>query len=199
MGFRFHKRLKLLPGLFWNVGKRGSSFSVKIGGLTKNFSSRGTRTTVNPLPGSGLTYSRFAPRREASRQTGCLGKTILRGLALFIVISVLTALGSKAPAPQNTSAANSPSPASTTPVSATTPAPPVDPYHGTAVGQFAKDWVIVDGERINGITLVLPARGAQASIIYSTGGRNVLADKLPQGFLDPWNLTPARLKSADRQ
>ncbi len=62
MGFRFHKRIKILPGLYWNVGGKRSSWSVKIGGVTKNFSSRGTRTTLN-LRGTGVSYTTFKPRR----------------------------------------------------------------------------------------------------------------------------------------
>lgn len=56
MPFRFRRSIKILPGVRWNVGTRGSSWS---------FGSRGFRTTVGggkvhrtfSIPGSGLSYS----------------------------------------------------------------------------------------------------------------------------------------------
>src|ERR1700726_4827828 len=50
--FKFRKRIKLLPGLWMNVSKKGMSLSAGVKGFTVN--SRG-RTTVS-LPGTGLSY-----------------------------------------------------------------------------------------------------------------------------------------------
>lgn len=55
MGFRFQKRIKVLPGVSVNIGKRGASVSV---------GPRGARTTVGKhgikhsfgIPGTGIRY-----------------------------------------------------------------------------------------------------------------------------------------------
>lgn len=74
MGFRFNKRIKLLPGITMNLGKTGSSFSFGPRGARMTFGKNGVRKTLG-LPGSGLSYSTYskygekAPRsRRASSQ-----------------------------------------------------------------------------------------------------------------------------------
>jgi len=56
MGFRFHRSVRLIPGLRVNFSKSGTSLSVGGRGATVNFSKRGTKTTVG-LPGTGLSWS----------------------------------------------------------------------------------------------------------------------------------------------
>src|SRR5262245_20920010 len=65
MGFRFRRGLKILPGVRLNFGKTGFT-SVSVGGRgnSLNFSKKGTRHTIG-IPGTGLSYSRFAPRRPS--------------------------------------------------------------------------------------------------------------------------------------
>ena len=72
-------------------------------------------------------------------------------------------------------------------------------YHGTTETNFAKEWVIVGGVKLYGITRANPAPGAQVAILYSGGGKDVPAHRLPQGFLDAWNLSPQRLKAAENR
>lgn len=55
MGFRFRKRLKLFPGLWVNLSKRGASLSVGGRGATINVNRQGVQETVG-LPGSGISY-----------------------------------------------------------------------------------------------------------------------------------------------
>jgi hypothetical protein len=55
MGFRFRKRLRILPGLWINLSKKGGSLSVGGRGATINVSPRGHRESVG-LPGSALSY-----------------------------------------------------------------------------------------------------------------------------------------------
>src|ERR1700730_16246007 len=55
MGFRFHKRLRIIPGLWLNLSKKGGSLSVGGRGATINVNSEGHQETVG-LPGSGLSY-----------------------------------------------------------------------------------------------------------------------------------------------
>jgi hypothetical protein len=52
MGFRFRKRIKLVPGLWINLSTRGPGGK----GLTANIGKRGIRTTVS-VPGSGFSYT----------------------------------------------------------------------------------------------------------------------------------------------
>jgi hypothetical protein len=56
MGFRFHRSIKLLPGIRINLGKRGVSTSIGVRGAHVTFGKTGTRTTIG-LPGSGLSYT----------------------------------------------------------------------------------------------------------------------------------------------
>jgi hypothetical protein len=56
MGFRFRRRIKLLPGLWFNLSKTGVSTSVGTKGLKVNFKDGKTRTTIS-APGTGLSYS----------------------------------------------------------------------------------------------------------------------------------------------
>src|SRR5262249_62147954 len=59
--FRFHRRIKILPGVHWNIGKKGSSLSFGGRGLTYTIGSQGSRTTVG-IPGTGLSYTQVHSR-----------------------------------------------------------------------------------------------------------------------------------------
>jgi hypothetical protein len=63
MGFRFHRTLRLLPGLRLNVSKSGVSASVGTQGAWFTFGRKGTRTTVG-LPGTGISYTTTSPAHE---------------------------------------------------------------------------------------------------------------------------------------
>jgi hypothetical protein len=56
LGFRFRKRISLLPGIRLNFSKSGVSTSIGGRGATINLGSKGTRSTVG-IPGTGLSYS----------------------------------------------------------------------------------------------------------------------------------------------
>jgi hypothetical protein len=56
MGFRFQKRIRILPGLRVNLSKTGLSTSFGGKGLTVNIRGDRVKTTVG-APGSGLSYS----------------------------------------------------------------------------------------------------------------------------------------------
>jgi Protein of unknown function (DUF4236) len=63
MGFRFSRRIRILPGLRLNLSKSGVSTSIGGRGAWLTFGKRGTRATVG-LPGTGLSYSTtVAPQR----------------------------------------------------------------------------------------------------------------------------------------
>jgi hypothetical protein len=56
MGFRFHRTVRLLPGLRLNLSKSGVSASVGTRGAWLTFGRNGTRTTVG-IPGTGISYT----------------------------------------------------------------------------------------------------------------------------------------------
>jgi Protein of unknown function (DUF4236) len=66
MGFRFHKRIRLLKGVYWNIGKKGSSLSIGGRCATMNVSKKGVRETF-AVPGTGISYQ---TKRVAG--SGCL-------------------------------------------------------------------------------------------------------------------------------
>jgi hypothetical protein len=63
MGFRFHRSVKLFPGLRLNFGKRGISASIGVRGAHVTYGPTGMRTTVG-LPGSGLSYTHLEKRHR---------------------------------------------------------------------------------------------------------------------------------------
>jgi uncharacterized membrane protein YhaH (DUF805 family) len=68
---------------------------------------------------------------------------------------------------------------------------------GTSNANFAKDWVIINGEKLTDISAVQPAIHAQVTVSYAEGRRTVPAYTLPQGFLAAWNITSERLKAVN--
>jgi Protein of unknown function (DUF4236) len=56
MGFRFYKRVNLIPGLRMNLSRRGPSLSVGHRGAWFTIGPRGKRVTVGGL-GTGLYYT----------------------------------------------------------------------------------------------------------------------------------------------
>jgi len=56
MGFRFSKRIKILPGVSINLSKSGVSASVGPRGAKINIGKRGVRANVG-IPGTGMSYS----------------------------------------------------------------------------------------------------------------------------------------------
>ncbi len=68
MGFRFSKRVKILPGISLNFSTRGISMSAGVRGARVNFGPRGVYSTVG-LPGTGISYRQrldSPPRRSAA-------------------------------------------------------------------------------------------------------------------------------------
>ena len=54
--FRFRKSFKILPGVRWNIGKTGTSFTFGGRGLRHTIGRRGARTSVG-IPGTGVSYT----------------------------------------------------------------------------------------------------------------------------------------------
>ena len=55
MGFRFQKRISLLPGIRLNLSKSGASVTVGKNGLSVNLGKDGSTGNVG-IPGTGLSY-----------------------------------------------------------------------------------------------------------------------------------------------
>jgi hypothetical protein len=55
MGFRFQKRINLLPGIRLNLSKTGASVTVGKTGLSVNLGKDGATGNVG-IPGTGLSY-----------------------------------------------------------------------------------------------------------------------------------------------
>lgn len=61
MGWRFNKRLKVLPGIFLNISKSG--ISLTVGGKGATFTIGPTHTTKRfTIPGTGWTYTKRKKR-----------------------------------------------------------------------------------------------------------------------------------------
>jgi hypothetical protein len=56
MGFRFRRRVRILPGVRLNLSRSGISTSIGTRGLWATYGKRGRRLTVG-LPGTGLGYT----------------------------------------------------------------------------------------------------------------------------------------------
>jgi hypothetical protein len=74
MGFRFHRTVKLFPGVKLNFSKSGVSTSIGGPGATFNISKRGTLGTVG-IPGTGVSYSENLPKPEHLRKEATADQT----------------------------------------------------------------------------------------------------------------------------
>ncbi len=60
MGFRFSRRVRLIPGLRVNLSKSGASLSIGHRGAWYTIGPRGRRATIG-LPGTGLFWTERYP------------------------------------------------------------------------------------------------------------------------------------------
>lgn len=79
MGFRFQKRISILPGISLNLGKRGASVSVGPRGCKTTFSSRGVKNSYG-IPGTGIRYE--TPYRKWGKGASARGRNPDPGLQL---------------------------------------------------------------------------------------------------------------------
>ena len=99
MRFRFYKRIRIAPGLFINLGKRGASVSVGPRGAKMTVGPNGTRTSVG-IPGTGIYYEKrygkgspSTPATSGSPGFGCFWVVIM--LIVVGVFFVIVSDGSK--------------------------------------------------------------------------------------------------------
>ena len=96
MGFRFRKRIRILPGISLNLGKSGfTSVSAGFRGFTVNLGNKGTKTTTS-LPGTGLSYqSPLTPYQSKSGETPPSAQgapETHRGSALWLLVIIVVLL-----------------------------------------------------------------------------------------------------------
>lgn len=60
MSWRFRRRLRVIPGVTLNAGKRGASVSIGGRGAQVTYGRRGKRATIG-LPGIGLSCTTYQP------------------------------------------------------------------------------------------------------------------------------------------
>ena len=111
MGFRFQKRISILPGVRINLSKSGASASVGPRGADVNIGPHGVTTNAG-IPGTGLSYR----QKVGSGKTGIAVLVLLGGLAVWgfqhfskveKAVTAVTASAPQtaaAPAPVNTAA-----------------------------------------------------------------------------------------------
>jgi uncharacterized protein DUF4236 len=116
MGFRFHRRIRILKGLYLNVGsKKGPSLSVGGRGITTNISGRGVHETFS-VPGTGISYrtQNRAVKAKEGKKGGCGGCLSL--VVLFLIIGSCSSLFAPKNSINNSGAFATQSPPSVPPV-----------------------------------------------------------------------------------
>src|SRR5271167_4105426 len=104
MGFRFYRRVRILPGLSVNFSRSGPSLSVGVRGAHVTVGRRGICKTVG-IPGTGIFWTSFdgyhhsgvhtglGGRRDiyqnSGRSRGILLPLVLLAAALIVLLAVL--------------------------------------------------------------------------------------------------------------
>lgn len=96
MGFRYFKRVRILPGLRVNLSRSGASVSVGRRGAWWTVGHGKSRTTVG-LPGTGVSYTHIegAPTAPAAAPGGArprIGKILFWICAVSAVLVALAVL-----------------------------------------------------------------------------------------------------------
>jgi Protein of unknown function (DUF4236) len=93
MGFRFRRRIKLLPGISLNVSKSGISTSIGGRGAHITVGHGKVRETVG-LPGTGISYSHVEPTHRAAEPSSAAPASkpsATRGLGWLLLLCVFLA------------------------------------------------------------------------------------------------------------
>jgi Protein of unknown function (DUF4236) len=89
MGFRFYKRVPLVPGLRANFSRSGASLSIGHRGGWFTVGSHGARATAG-IPGTGLFYSTRVGHHGTGPHAGHQGSFILTVLIFMFLVVALT-------------------------------------------------------------------------------------------------------------
>lgn len=85
MGFKFQKSIKILPGVKFNLGKRGGSLSVGGKGASVNIKPDGTTRGTVGIPGSGLSYSEQITQGQGKNKKG---RSVFEKLIIYVGIFI---------------------------------------------------------------------------------------------------------------
>jgi hypothetical protein len=88
MGFRFYRRVPLVPGLRLNLSKSGPSLSIGHRGGWFTIGPRGGRATVGP-PGTGFYYTKNLHPSHAPH-AGHQANFLLGVILIVIIIAALS-------------------------------------------------------------------------------------------------------------
>ncbi len=72
MGWRFSRRIRLLPGVRMNISKSGISWSFGPSGASISFGKRGTHTNLG-IPGTGISYRQRIDEGQVGSHSHDLG------------------------------------------------------------------------------------------------------------------------------
>jgi hypothetical protein len=86
MGFLFRKRIRILPGLWFNLSKRGISTSIGGKGITINIKDDNVRTTAS-IPGTGLSYKTTSTSKPSTRSGISARVWVL--IVVFVVVFIV--------------------------------------------------------------------------------------------------------------
>lgn len=88
MGFRFQKRIKLLPGVSVNLSKSGVSTSLGPRGARVTYGHGQRRTTVG-LPGSGLSHTTVKRTAAATSPQDDSGDTLVGWVVVALFVAAV--------------------------------------------------------------------------------------------------------------
>ena len=91
MPWRFRRSVKILPGVRWNIGKRGSSLTIGRRGLKTTVGHGKVRQTVG-IPGTGLSHTTTTSFTQKRRKSSCCCPLALLLLPFFAVQGVFNLL-----------------------------------------------------------------------------------------------------------
>lgn len=87
MGFRFHKSVKIVPGVKVNFNKKSSSITFGGKGAHYTINSKGRSTTTVSIPGTGISYSESSGGSHSRGNKRKTNKWLTKCLKwLFIII-----------------------------------------------------------------------------------------------------------------
>lgn len=97
MPFRFRRTASILPGVRVNISKSGPSLTFGRRGIHYTIGRRGNRATVG-APGTGLSYTRYSPRRHIARVRTRMAGQAAGGclLPMLVVLALITLAASAA-------------------------------------------------------------------------------------------------------
>ena len=85
MGLRFHRSIRLLPGLRVNLSKSGIGLSAGGHGATYSVGPNGERSTIG-VPGTGVSYLKWRSRRRMAERGSGWGALVTLAWAAFAVL-----------------------------------------------------------------------------------------------------------------